>query len=145
MMDAIAVPVQMVTPKHGVGIVFSMLECLSFAHAINSEHTQHGFFLKAYFPCRSAEEVKQAKQKAEEINQTKQAQQKAEEEVKRAKRKNKHGFKVELQMGKKEVQHEKSMIEEGFQQQLAGDEELKHKNPKNATKCASDNGFRPSS
>ena len=52
----------------GVGIVFSMLECLSYAHAITTEHTQHGFFMKAYFPCRSAEEVKQTKQKMDEVN-----------------------------------------------------------------------------
>jgi hypothetical protein len=49
-MDTIALPLQAAAQKHGVGIVYAMLESLSYAHAVNTEHMQHGFFLKAYFP-----------------------------------------------------------------------------------------------
>ena len=62
-MDAIALPLQVAAQKHGVGIVYAMLESLLYAHAINTEHTQHGFFLKAYFRHHSEEEVNKVKAK----------------------------------------------------------------------------------
>ena len=58
-MDAIAVPLQMAVQKHGVGLIYAMLDSLMYAHAINTEHTQHGVFLKAYFPRRSEEAEQQ--------------------------------------------------------------------------------------
>ena len=60
-MDAIAIPLHMAAQKHGFRIIHAMLESLSFAHAVNTEHTKHGFFLKAYFPRRSDQDMHQAK------------------------------------------------------------------------------------
>ena len=61
-MDAIAIPLHMAAQKHGFGIIPVMLESLSFAHAVNVEHTKHGFFLKAFFPRHSEREMHHAKQ-----------------------------------------------------------------------------------
>ena len=36
--------------KHGNGLIMSIFKGISRAHAVHSEHTGHGFFLKVHFP-----------------------------------------------------------------------------------------------
>ena len=48
---------QTATAAHGTGLLLTILEGLSRSHAVRTEHTKHGLFLKMLYPARDAQEV----------------------------------------------------------------------------------------